>query len=158
MSYKFGKSSIVQLSTLHPDLQTILRVAIKQFDFSIIEGIRTKKRQQELFNSPKHLTELDGVTKKSKHQGEYFEGKLVSTAVDIIPYVQGLNVWEGRKGEKLFYYLAGTIMGVAEILYLQGAIRHKLKWGGNWDMDMDFYDSNFIDLPHFELVTVHELV
>jgi len=49
-------------------------------------------------------------------------------------------------------------MGVAEILYLQGAIRHKLKWGGNWDMDMDFYDSNFIDLPHFELVTVHELV
>jgi len=28
----------------------------------------------------------------------------------------------------------------------------KLRWGGDWDRDLDFSDQRFYDLYHFELV------
>jgi hypothetical protein len=45
---KLGGRSKRKLSTCHKDIQTILNEAIKWFDFTVIEGERTLKRQQEL--------------------------------------------------------------------------------------------------------------
>ena len=49
----------------------------------------------------------------------------------------------------------GHINGVAEMLYKQGGITHKLRWGGNWDMDGEILiDQSFDDRPHVELIKI----
>jgi len=37
------------------------------------------------------------------------------------------------------------VMGVAKQMNLP------IRWGGDWDMDNDLDDSNFLDLVHFEI-------
>lgn len=49
-------------------------------------------------------------------------------------------------------FFAGVMVAIADRLYKEGEIQHKLRWGGDWDGDHDFKDSKFIDLPHFELI------
>jgi len=149
--YKFGKRSRSRLGTCHPDLIKIMEEAIKVFDFSVLEGLRTLEKQQEYYKTGR--SQLDGIHKKSKHQGAEFNGKLVSMAIDIMPYYKGFNPFQSENGPKSFYYLAGLVQMTAWNLYNEGKIEHIIRWGGNWDSDMDFFsDSSFFDLPHFELI------
>jgi len=146
--YKFGPTSQERLKTCHQDLQLILNTVIKIYDFSVLEGIRSDNRQLKLFNEGKST--LDGIEHKSKHQANKDN---VSMAVDIMPYYKGFNPFQSENGPKSFYFLAGIMIATAHQLFNEGKITHLLRWGGNWDSDMDFFsDSNFFDLPHFELV------
>lgn len=144
MSYNFGKRSLENYKTIHPDLQKILAELIMQYDFSIIEGHRSAETQQKYFSEGK--SKLDGINKKSKHQS------YPSLAVDIMPYRKNFNPFTDKNGPKAFYYMAGQLKAIAQRLLDEGKISHKVTWGGNWDNDMDFFnDSNFFDLPHFQL-------
>ena len=148
--YSFGRKSKERLETCHQDIQAILKEVIKYYDFSVLEGIRSDERQLQLFADGK--SQLDGIIKRSKHQDS---GDGVSMAVDIMPYKKGFNPFQSENGPKSFYYLAGLIQSTAQQLYKQGTITHVIRWGGNWDSDMDFFDdSNFFDLPHFELISI----
>jgi len=129
---KFGKTSKRRLKTCHPDIQRLMNEVIKLYDFSVLEGERTLEKQQEYFKAGK--SKLDGIYQKSKHQSS------PSLAVDIVPYPIDWN------DTKRFAYLAGLVMAKADELGI------KIRWGGNWDMDFDFKDQSFHDLPHFELV------
>jgi len=150
--YSFGSKSKAQLDTCHKDIQAILNEVIKYFDFSVLEGIRTAERQFSLFTEGK--SKLDGITKKSKHQGrENEDGVIVSYAVDIMPYKKGTNAFSGKVKDKMrFYYLMGMVRAVSERLYAEGKITHKVRFGLDWDGDDNFEDQSFDDLPHFELV------
>jgi len=130
---KFGKRSLANLATCHPDLATLLDVVIQHHDCTVLEGARSDERQAELFRQGK--SKLDGVTKRSKHQPI---GGL-SYAVDVAPWPID---WNNRER---FVYLAGIIRGHAEALGIA------IRWGGDWDGDDDLKDQTFIDLPHFEL-------
>jgi peptidoglycan L-alanyl-D-glutamate endopeptidase CwlK len=66
-------------------------------------------------------------------------------AVDVMPYPINWN------DITRIYYFAGFVKAIAEVLYAQGHITHKVIWGGDWNNDMRFNDNNFDDLPHFEL-------
>lgn len=138
--YKFGKKSREKLDTCHEDLQKICEEVIKYIDFSVLEGERTLEQQQIYFKEGK--SKLDGVNKKSKHQSS------PSMAIDIAPYP---IIWNGNKARARFYMLAGYMFAVAGRLYDNNEIKHKLRWGGDWDSDKDFEDQSFDDLPHFEL-------
>ena len=46
---KFGKKSKMVLSTCEKDLQKVFNEVIKHVDCSVIEGHRSEKRQNELF-------------------------------------------------------------------------------------------------------------
>jgi peptidoglycan L-alanyl-D-glutamate endopeptidase CwlK len=140
---KFGKTSIDNLRTAHIDLQLICSEAIKIYDFSVIEGLRSDVKQKEYYD--KGLSKCDGVDTKSKHQANS-DG--VSMAVDIAPYPID---WSDTSR---FFYLAGIMMSVSDKLYKKGYIKHKLRWGRDWDMDSKFDDNRFNDYPHFELVEV----
>lgn len=129
---KFGKTSQSRLKTCHPDLQLLMLEVIKLYDFSVLEGERTLEQQQKYFKEGK--SKLDGINKKSKHQNS------PSLAIDIAPYPIDWN------DKNRFYYLAGLVMAKASDLGI------KIRWGSDWDMDSDFKDQNFYDLPHFELV------
>ena len=150
--YKFSKTSQKKLETCHTDIQKILNELIKFYDFSVIYGIRTTEEQQRLFNEGK--SKLDGITKKSKHQGKIDEyGNIVSYAVDIMPYKKGYNAFSGDMYDNLrFYFMMGCVKGIAENLYEKGIITHKVRFGLDWDGDNIYSDQTFHDLPHFELI------
>lgn len=122
---RFGKKSIANLRGVNIKLVNVLNQAIKHFDFSVIEGMRSLETQTQYV--------ADGVSKtlKSKH----LEGK----AVDIAPYPIDYD------DEERFVYLGGFILGVASQLGV------KLRWGLDWDMDTYTKDTNFRDIGHFEI-------
>ena len=70
--YKFGKRSKSRLKGVDSRLVNVLNELIKIMDVTIIEGLRSKERQQEL------LAQGKTKVKYSKHM----EGK----AVDLAPY------------------------------------------------------------------------
>ena len=152
MPYYYGTKSRSRLRTCHKDIQTIFNEAIIYYDISILEGVRSDKRQLKLYKEGK--SKLDGFNKKSKHQPvEDENGKMVSFAVDVMPYKKGTNPFSGdERDNRRFYYLAGIIKIVSEMLYEWGEITHKIRWGGDWDSDDVYTDQTFNDLSHFELI------
>ena len=143
MSYKFGHKSNEKLHSCHPDLQVILETAIglSPIDFGISEGFRAVELQQQYFKEGK--SKCDGVNIKSKHN--YWP----SLAADIYPFVEGKADWNNET----LSFLAGFITAIAEMLFKEQIIEHKIRWGGNWDMDGEMItDQSFDDRPHIELI------
>ena len=140
MGYQFGQSSQSKLDTCDERLQRVCQRAIAYgvMDFSVIEGQRTIEAQQRAYREGR--TQIDGVTRKGKHN------HYPSLAVDLLPYpseINGINVWSDKQR---FCMLAGVIHAAAAE---EGV---EIIWGGDWDGDGNNADSNFHDLPHFELV------
>jgi len=116
-------------------------ILISNVDFGISEGERSVKKQLQYFNEGK--SKIDGIKKKGKHNYS------PSLAVDIYPYFEGGAKWDNEH----LSYLSGIIHAVSEMLFNNGEITHKIRWGGNWDMDgIILIDQSFDDRPHFELV------
>ena len=80
--FHLGKRSRENLQGVHPDLVIAVATAIQRvpLDFSVIEGVRTLKRQKELVEAGASWT------LKSRH--------LTGHAVDIAPYVSGRIRWD----------------------------------------------------------------
>ena len=123
--YKFGKRSRKRLKGVDSRLVNVLNELIKIMDVTVIEGLRSAERQEEL------LKEGATKVKYSKHM----EGK----AVDICPYPID---WDDRDR---FHYMGGMIRGIAKQLNLN------VRWGGDWDSDGEVKDNNFDDLVHIEI-------
>ena len=141
--YRFGNTSKTRLSTCHKDIQIIMNksILISNVDFGISEGERSVKKQLQYFNEGK--SKIDGIKKKGKHNYS------PSLAVDIYPYFEGGAKWDNEH----LSYLSGIIHAVSEMLFNNGEITHKIRWGGNWDMDgIILIDQSFDDRPHFELI------
>ena len=116
-------------------------IKITNVDFGIAEGYRSIEKQQQYFKEGK--SKIDGVNKKGKHNYS------PSLAVDIYPYFENGAKWDNEH----LSYLSGIIHAVSEMLLTDGKISHKVRWGGNWDMDgVILIDQSFDDRPHFELV------
>ena len=102
---------------------------IKYVDCSILEGHRSKERQNELYDK--------GRTKLRYPAGRHNASP--SGAVDVTPYPVD---WDDRERQTLF---AGFVLGIAQARGL------KLRWGGDWDQDFKVMDNRFDDFPHFEI-------
>lgn len=123
--YKFGKRSRKRLKGVDSRLVNVLNELIKIMDVTVIEGLRSAERQEELL--AKGATKV----KYSKHM----EGK----AVDICPYPID---WDDRDR---FHYMGGMIRGIAKQLNVN------VRWGGDWDSDGEVKDNSFDDLVHIEI-------
>lgn len=95
---------------------------------TILCGQRTIEEQRALL-AVRRSTTLD-----SKHL------RTPSLAVDAAP--DPLD-WEDTRR---FYYFGGFVLGIAESMGIA------VRWGGDWDGDMQIKDQNFNDLVHFELL------
>ena len=122
---RFGKRSKERLKGVDAKLVNVLNELVKIMDVTIIEGLRTKKRQEEL------VKQGASKTKFSKH----IEGK----AVDVAPYPID---WKDRDR---FHYMGGMIRGIAQQLNIP------VRWGGDWDGDGETKDNRFDDLVHVEI-------
>ena len=134
MGYKLGKRSKDSLGGIHPDLVKVVELAItlSEQDFTVIEGVRTTKRQQELYAQGRTtkgsiVTKADGEENKSNHQAKS-DG--YGHAVDIVPYPVDWNT------KSKFVAIADAMKEAAKDLNVS------IQWGGDW---------KFTDLPHFEL-------
>lgn len=125
----FSHSSLSRLKTCHPDLQRLFTEVVKNYDCAVLCGHRTEAEQNMAFKT--------GVSKAAWPLSRH--NTTPSEAVDVVPYPINWN--ELRR----FYHFAGYVLATAKSLGIE------LRWGGDWDMDYDFNDNRFNDLPHFEL-------
>ncbi|MDV3685264.1 hypothetical protein CMU45_02580 [Elizabethkingia anophelis] len=141
MTYKLGERSLKNLEGVHPSLVKLMKAAIvnSPVDFTITEGVRTLKRQQDLYAQGRtkpgiKVTNADGVRNKSNHQAKA-DG--FGHAVDLYPFFLGqvqVNHPDTIKNLKL---IATHIKSVAKELGIG------IVWGGDW--------KSPYDPPHFEL-------
>ena len=125
----FSKRSKSRLSTCDERLQEVFTEVIKHVDCSILEGHRSKERQNKLYD--------EGRTKVKYPNGRHNSSP--SKAVDVTPYPVD---WEDRERQTLF---AGFVIGIGR------SMGYNLRWGGDWDMDFKVMDNRFDDFPHFEI-------
>jgi len=136
----FGKSSNGKLITCHHDLQVVFNEVVTFYDCTVLEGSRDRVRQEALFQS--------GSSKVQYPDGKH--NKSPSLAADVAPYP--LSFEESQKNLARYYYLAGCVRAVSTMLLRQGVISHRIRWGGDWNMNDVFDDQTFDDLVHYELV------
>jgi len=110
MSYSFSKRSLDRMRGIHPDLVQVMKLAISRspIDFAVLEGLRTKERQQEL------VAKGASKTMNSRH--------LTGHAIDVAPLLNGQVSWDWP----LYHQLAPVIKEAAEELDVD------LEWGGDW--------------------------
>ena len=126
---KFGNKSKARLSTCDQRLQDVFNEVIKYVDCSVLEGHRSKERQNILYD--------EGKTKVCYPKGRHNTSP--SLAVDVAPYPID---WNDRER---FHLFAGFVLGVARRMGVT------LRWGGDWNMNFEVNDNKFDDFPHFEI-------
>ena len=127
---EFSLRSKAKLSQCDQRLQELFAEVIKHHDCTILEGRRSKERQDELYRTGKSKVQYPN----SKHNTEPY-----SMACDVAPYPID---WEDRKR---WYFFGGFVTAMAKTMGVP------IRWGGDWDSDMDLGDQTFFDLPHFEI-------
>lgn len=136
---KFSNASLAALSSCHKDLQAIAHEAIKYYDFKALEGHRGREAQNAAVAA--------GNSKVRWPNGKH--NAFPSMAMDLAPYPID---WAGNtKALSRFAYLAGVIDVVATRLLEEGKIKHRVRWGSDWNMNEDPRDEKFMDWGHFEL-------
>jgi len=142
--FSFGEVSKARLNTCDPRLIRVCYRAAQTANFSVLCGTRTDEEQHAIYADKKST--LNGVTEFSKHQLKHpiNAGKTRSSAVDLMPYIPGVNVWKQRDS---WMILAGVVIAAAEEELVS------IRWGGDWNMDGKSWNEKFEDLGHFELLT-----
>lgn len=127
MSYTLSKRSRDNLEGVNPALVAVVKLALKltKQDFMVIEGLRSKARQRELYDKGASRT------LKSKH--------LTGDAVD-------LSVWPVDWDDIEGYKEVGRAM-----LAASKALGFEIRWGADWDGDGLHTDHGFLDWVHFEV-------
>jgi len=154
-----GKASTREYATLHPDLQRLIDWALENvlIDITLVEGHRPVEKQFEYYQkgrqyignkwlivNPKAvITNVDGIKIKGKHN------YIPSHAVDFCAYVPNSPylAWDRQH----LTYIAGAIISKANEMYNEGLIKHKVRWGNDWDKDGDLSDNTLVDAPHLEI-------
>lgn len=120
--YKYSKKSLRKILTCHEDIQALCFELIKYRDITILEGHRTKERQDQLKEEGK--SQLNWP--HSRHNS------FPSEAVDMVPYP--IPDWNDIPK---FEEFKEFVKGIADELGI------KIQAGGDW--------PSFRDYPHYEL-------
>lgn len=133
----FSQASKDKLATCHLELQLLFNTVIRTFDCQVTEGYRNQVDQDAAF--------ARGASKLKYPNGKH--NQMPSMAADVLPFpVDWANT-------KRFYWFGGYVLGIADTLFLNGVMKHRVKFGGDWDRDFDLTDEKGLqDLVHFELV------
>lgn len=122
MPFALGAKSKERLKGVHPDLVRVVERAIQltEVDFSVIEGLRTAARQQQLVKSGA------SKTMRSRH--------LTGHAVDLAAVIDGEIRWDWP----LYAKIAKAVKQAA------AEVKVPIEWGGDW---RTFKDGPHWQLP-----------
>lgn len=132
-TYQFSQKSNEKLLTVDKRLRLVAHRCIDIIDFTVLEGRRSKERQNRLYEQGKSKVQWP----ESEHNVE--EPDDLAKAIDIAPYPID---WEDHRR---FYILGGVVLAIANETGIP------IRWGGDWDGDKDLDDQSFDDLVHFEI-------
>ena len=120
--FALSQRSLQRLNGVHPDLVSVVQRAIEltAIDFTILEGVRTVARQQQLVASGA------SQTMNSRH--------ITGHAVDLGAILDGELRWDWP----LYYQLADAMKAAASELGIP------IEWGGDWQ---SFPDGPHFQLP-----------
>lgn len=141
----YGTHSLAQRKQMHLDLMVIFdQVLYLGYDHRLEESYRNKVRQHGFFIAKPQLSKVDYPTVHNTRP---------CWAVDAYPCPDG-TVDFGNTPEEIrqCHHFAGYVCGVADQLYIEGRISHKLRNGDDWDGDKNINDQTFMDICHFELI------
>lgn len=127
MTYKFSQRSENSLVGVNPALVSVVRRALElsPVDFTVIEGLRTKARQQQLKDAGA------SKTMNSRH--------LSGNAVDLLPVGADWNDHKCWLPVLVAMRQAGQELGV------------KLRFGITWTDNPEDKPAKFLDAPHVEI-------
>jgi peptidoglycan LD-endopeptidase CwlK len=129
---KFSSTSQKRLETCDIRLQQLFNLVIKYVDCTIICGHRGEAEQNKAY-----------IEKKSKLKWPHGKhNSYPSKAVDVAPYINGSIRWD----EKTCLYFGGIVQGFAKIMGIN------IRYGGDWNNNIDVSDNTFNDLVHFEII------
>ncbi len=134
----FSNRSISNLVELHGDLQRILRAAIKQVDFVVLDAQRGRAEQEKAFHA--------GFSKA--HFSESAHNYYPAVAFDICPYPIS---WEPAKFREIAKVIGYYDKRQGDGRGLALSMKIPLRWGADWDMDGEWNDERFLDWGHWEL-------
>ena len=134
---KFNSKSSDRLDTCDPRLQSIFTEIVKHYDCTILCGYRDKATQDSYYNAIPQKSKVKWPKSKHNHSP--------SKAVDVAPWPIPKDWGKEWKDRVKFYELAALVFYEA---HKQGI---KIRWGGDWDSDRDYWDNTFDDLVHFEI-------
>lgn len=122
MGFTLSPRSMSRLAGVHHDLFSVIERAIQitAVDFAVLEGVRTKSRQKELYAAGAT------TTMNSRH--------LTGHAVDLGAWVTGSVRWDWP----LYYKIADAVKQAASELNVP------ITWGGSWE---SFPDGPHFELP-----------
>lgn len=110
-TYTLSQRSQNNLNDVHQDLVRIVYLALtfSEYDFVVIEGVRSLTRQKELMKEGK------SKTLNSRH--------LTGHAVDIVPLVNGVIPWQDWSA------FESVSKAMKKAAYQLGI---SINWGGDW--------------------------
>ena len=126
---EFGAKSKERLETCDDKLQQLFNEVVKHYDCTVLCGHRSKSDQDEAVRAGNSKL----AWPNSKHNA------YPSKAVDVVPFPID---WQDTSR---FYHFAGFVLATAIKLGI------KVRFGGDWNGDLQFRDEKFKDLPHWEL-------
>lgn len=137
MGFELGARSRERLKGVHPDLVRVVERAIQltEVDFTVLEGLRTTARQQQLVKSGA------SKTMRSRH--------LTGHAVDLAAVMDGEVRWDWP----LYHKIAEAVRVASRETGVP------VRWGGTWKLlsaidgpiTSKVLSRSFPDGPHFEL-------
>lgn len=132
-----------KLNTCHPELIRLVRKVAERWPLAVVEGHRGQEAQDAAFRAGRSRVRWPN----GKHNAS------PALAVDLAPMAGRAIPWpdqaedpvDRRRRELLWLLFCGYVLGVAAALAIP------LRWGGDWDGDLDLWDQKLVDWPHFEL-------
>jgi peptidoglycan L-alanyl-D-glutamate endopeptidase CwlK len=126
---RFSFDSKKELYTCDQRLIKVAEAAIQYWDFTVVDGHRTKEEQERAFYT--------GRSKVHWPEGPHCANP--SKAFDLAPYPIDWN------NTPRFLLFGGKIIGLARSMGIE------LRYGGDWDGDGNPRNQTFNDVGHFEL-------
>lgn len=122
MTFRLSDRSLAKLDGVHPDLVKVVKhaIGITKVDYTVLEGVRSLKRQRHLKNIGA------SQTMNSRH--------LTGHAVDLGAWSDGQVHWDWP----LYYRIADAMKQAAKELDIP------IEWGGDWK---SFKDGPHWQLP-----------
>lgn len=129
----FSKQSQQQLKTCHHDLQSIFAAVERAVDCEISCGHRSHDAQEQAYDEGR----------SGFHWPESHHNDKPSMAVDVMP----VDIDEDDM--RRWYWFGGYVRGLADRLYDEGVVTHRLHWSG------EHGDPELSKYPHFEIYLPH---
>ena len=125
-----NKVSLARLMTAHPLLQKLFHEVVKEAPILIMQSQRGRHDQEKAF--AQHHSKV--------HFGQSAHNWSPAIALDVAPLPLD---WSNSKA-----FLA---LGRDVVMPLAKSLDIPIRWGADWNMNGNYSDQSFVDMPHYEL-------